>query len=81
MIGKFVKFNRDTTGSVPQMMDGIQMSRVRFHIDNGSLGIVVCNTELHSGIDKYLYDVLVDDRLVSEIWHKSLTVLSEGECL
>ena len=81
MIGKFVNFNHATKGSAPQMMDGIQVSRCLFRVDAGSLGIVICNTETTDGIDKYLYDVLIDDRLVSEICHKSLTVLSEGECL
>ena len=81
MIGKLVRFDYGTGGFVPQMIDGIQQSWCDFWVDAGSLGIVICNSKTTRGIDKYLYDVLVDNRLVYQIDHKRLTFLSEGECL
>ena len=84
MIGSIIKFHRDTRGSVPQIIDGIHQSWVLFPVKAGSVGIVICNAENDYGIDKYSYDILVDNRIVRDIRHGALvdncTALYEGEC-
>ena len=77
MIGKFVRFDRDTRcfaqGSIVPF---------NFTIPAGSVGIVLCKTQCVGRTQDYRasYEVLVDDRVLYEIEPRSLTILSEGEC-
>lgn len=78
MIGKIVKFSRDT-----HCFERSPKGFFNFTLAAGSVGIVLCKTQCLGRTQDYhtSYEVLVDGKTLYEIEAKSLAILNEGECL
>jgi hypothetical protein len=78
MIDKLVRFSRDT-----HCFEQGPIVPSNFTIPAGSVGIVLCKDQCVGRTQDYRtsYEILVDGKILFEIEPRSLTILSEGECL
>ena len=74
--GDLIRFNRDYYCFGPIVPSN-------FTIPAGSVGIVLCKDQCVGRTQDYRtsYEILVDGKILFEIEPRSLTILSEGECL